>query len=475
MWKWINETLLKFENCFNRKAAFRWFTVIVIGLMLRRDDIGLSSMIRELNISPRLYETMLHFFRASSWTLEDIRREWMQIVKRSEILFREQSKPILIGDGVKQSKEAKKMPCVKKMFQESENSSKPNYIFGHMFGAIGVLIGSTEKLFCVPVSMTIQDGNAYILKWLKSDTAEDSHVVRIIREACYAASIFTPSILLLDRYFLTVPALLAWIEEEKRFGHSLLTIVTKAKSNAVAYEKPVQKTGRGRPAKKGGSIKLSSLFGEASLFTQTDVLMYGKTQSVQFLCRDLLWGKGLYHELRFVLVKYRDIKSILVCTDTSLSPEQIIRLYSYRFKIESCFREFKQVIAGFSYRFWCKSMPNLNPFLKRGDDILENMVGEKEKVHILSTVKAIEGFVMLSCIAIGIVQICSFKFSSSINASSFRWLRTRSNKVLSEATTVDFMRKSIFYMFQFSPNLHILHLIRSVQSEPPYNQDSDIA
>jgi hypothetical protein len=32
--------------------------------------------------------------------------------------------PVLVGDGVKQSKEAGKMPSVKKLFQESENSSK---------------------------------------------------------------------------------------------------------------------------------------------------------------------------------------------------------------------------------------------------------------------------------------------------------------------------------------------------------------
>ena len=203
--------------------------------------------------------------------------------------------------------------------------------------------------------------------------------------------------------------------------------------------------------------------------------MYGKMESVQFLCRDLLWRKGLYHELRFVLVKYGTIQSFLVCTDTRFSPEQIIRLYSYRFKIESCFRELKQVIAGFSYRFWCKSMPKLNRYLKRGSDILALISDEKEKRRIVSTFKAIEGFVMFSCIAMGIVQICSFRFFPQINANSFRWLRTRSNQIPSEATTVDFMRKSIFHIFQFLPDLRMARLIRSIQSESPFDPDFDIA
>ncbi len=59
---------------------------------------------------------------------------------------------ILIGDGVKQSKEAPKMPGVKRLHQGSENSSKAEYIFGHLFSAIGVLVGNHKKFFCIPLS-----------------------------------------------------------------------------------------------------------------------------------------------------------------------------------------------------------------------------------------------------------------------------------------------------------------------------------
>lgn len=475
MWEWINENILKFEKCFSRKAAFRWFVVIIIGLMLRTDHLGITSIIRELGIAPKFYETMLHFFRAQSWNLTDINRKWMQVVKKSGVLFHEESMPILVGDGVKQSKEARKMPCVKRLFQESENSSKPSYIFGHMFGAIGVLIGTTEKLFCVPISVTIQDGNKCISRWLKSSLSEESHVTTIIREACCAAAAFTPSILLLDRYFLTVPALITWLKEEQTFGDSLLTIVTKAKINAVAYENPVRKAGRGRPPVKGACVKLRDLFTDMSVFTEASVNMYGKMQTVQFLCKDFLWGKGLYHKLRFVMVTYGSVQSILVCTNTDFSAEQIIRLYSYRFKIESCFRELKQVIAGFSYHFWCKAMPKLNRFIKSGEDTLDSLVDDKGKLLILSTFKAIEGFVLFSCIALGLLQICSLRFADEINRSPLRWLRTRSNRIPSEATTADFIRNSFFRMFRFSDHLSIVRLISSLQSESLDSQDSHIA
>lgn len=41
--------------------------------------------------------------------------------------------PVYVGDGIKVSKEGKKMPGVKKLHQESENVTKPEWIRGHYF------------------------------------------------------------------------------------------------------------------------------------------------------------------------------------------------------------------------------------------------------------------------------------------------------------------------------------------------------
>ncbi|WP_092469879.1 hypothetical protein [Desulfotruncus arcticus] len=58
---------------------------------------------------------------------------------------------LLIGDGIKIAKKAERMPGVKKLHQESDNSSKPPYIFRHHFGVLGLLVGCTKKMFCVPL------------------------------------------------------------------------------------------------------------------------------------------------------------------------------------------------------------------------------------------------------------------------------------------------------------------------------------
>ena len=116
-------------------------------------------------------------------------------------------------------------------------------------------------------------------------------------------------------------------------GHQVYAVF-KAKKNCVAYREPPKKEAgqRGRPRVKGERIPLSPLFDSLELFKTTEMMLYGKRESVQYYSIDLLWGKGLYTPLRFVLVVYgtNKVKSILASTDMSLEPLDIIRLYSYR-------------------------------------------------------------------------------------------------------------------------------------------------
>ena len=195
--------------------------------------------------------------------------------------------PILIGDGVKQSKEGRKMPGVKRLHQESENSAKAEYIFGHMFGAISVLVGTVEKLFCLPLSASLQDGDKLMRKWNNEDYEPASHVVQIVRDAFSAAVVLGDSILLLDAYFFTTSLLKDMANQTLQLGRKL-TIVTRAKMSTLAYNLPVLHKGRGRPRKKGEKIKLKQLFDtEKENFIQAKVWLYGKEETVEYLCKSV--------------------------------------------------------------------------------------------------------------------------------------------------------------------------------------------
>jgi hypothetical protein len=194
---------------------------------------------------------------------------------------------------------------------------------------------------------------------------------------------------------------------------------------------------------------------------------------VEYLCLDLLWGQGLYQELRFVLVKLGGKCAVLVSTDLTLKPIDIIQLYGYRFKIECTFREIKQAIGGFSYHFWSKSMPKLKRYMKKGEvHPLEKIMNEKEQQDIRLTVKAIEGYVMCSCIAMGLLQLIAVQYSSKVPALFFRYLRTPSKAIVSEATVMVYLRKSIIYLFARNPHLYITKIIRSKQEPLDFDSDS---
>ena len=141
----INRILIQFRPCFSRKAAFDWFVVVIFGFMVRLDHHGVSSFVRWLCIKPRLYTALLSFFRTSSWQLKTIMHRWWQIVLSSCPLIKVDGRLLLAGDGIKISKEAEKMPGVKKLHQESENSGKASYIYGHHHGVIGILAGWVKK------------------------------------------------------------------------------------------------------------------------------------------------------------------------------------------------------------------------------------------------------------------------------------------------------------------------------------------
>lgn len=466
--------LTSFAACFTRKAAFAWFVAMVLGLAIRTDKLGITSVVRDLSLKPEAYTCLLHFFKADSWKLSEIRQCWYRAIRSFIPLLRETERFLLVADGVKQSKEARRMPGVKRLHQESETQTKPDTIFGHMWGGVGVLAGMTGKMACVPASLRIHDGLQDAATWERSWLSEESHVVQIIRNCCEAAQTIGHSFALMDRYFMSVPALKALREENERNSYSV-ELITKAKKSCVAYrEPPPRKPGqKGRPRVKGDCVKVAALFETMKdCFVPARIEMYGKLEDVRFYCINLLWGKTLYQPLRFVLVKMGSTHSILVSTKLDLAPETIIRLYSYRFRIETMFRELKQQIGGFAYRFWTKSLAKLSHFRKKTDPSpLASIKTEKERRNILRAVRAIEMYALVASIAMGIVQAVSLKCKAS-PVGMYRWQRTPCKEKPSEANVMHCLRRHICAVLAKPNENSILRLIQQHQTSLGDDKDS---
>ena len=474
MLQFIEKLLFEFRPCFSRTKTFDWFLVIISALLTRYDSLGVTSFIRALSLNHHLYETMLHFFRSSAYKTSKLKECWHKIVWKNAPFIKVGNRPLLIGDGCKVVKEARYMPGVKKLCQESEDSSKPQFIHGHMFGGIGAAVGNHMNSFCIPLDLTIQDGLTETAFWKKGNLSNSlSHVIQMIRNGHEITQTFeSDTYFALDRYFLTVPLLgeLCGLNESSAYR---LDIITRAKTNCTAYYKPESNPvpHRGRPRKKGNAVKLSTLFESRSNdFLKATAFMYGKEQEVEYLSLNLLWGVRLYQELQFVLVKYNNVTTILVSTDLSLDPVAIIEAYAHRFKIECMFREMKQQIHGFSYHFWNKKVPKLNKFKKKSDPDPLSTVPEDSQESILWTIDAIERFVLCSEISMGLIQLIALTPCFVERLEKQRYLRTSTQRKVSEATVAEYLRKHFFRLMSLNGHSHISRLILSLQ-EPDFMEN----
>ena len=109
------------------------------------------------------------------------------------------------------------------------------------------------------------------------------------------------------------------------------------------------------------------------------------------------------------------------------------------------FREMKQQLGGFFYHFWTKAVPKLDRYQKKGSpDPLNKVMDTKQRDHIIKTVKATEGYLLFCCIAAGILQMLCLKYEGKIKISNFRYLRTPSHSVMSEASMMEYLRRNLF-------------------------------
>ena len=255
---------------------------------------------------------------------------------------------LLIADGLKVAKEGKKMPAVKSLHQESENNSKAPFIMGHSFQVLGLLVqGAVGQFFCVPLASRIHEG----LVWSNRDarTLLDKLVGLFLPIADHLSR---KAILIADAYYASKKVIKPLLRE----GHHLVTRV-RITTRAYHPAPPAKKPKRGRPKFYGQKVLLRNYFARPQDFVTAPSPVYGEKQvCIQYLCKDLLW-RPVGQMVRFVLVRHPSRgRMILMSTQTTLDPLDIIRIYGYRFKIEVSFKQALHTLGTYAYHFWMKQM-----------------------------------------------------------------------------------------------------------------------
>ena len=122
--QWWNLTCQLRSAC-ARTRTFLWMSLCLAGMTVRRDLLGVTSIVRALGLEPACYDRLLDLFHSSALNLDKLTCAWCALVFRLDPgILRVNGRPVLVGDGIKVAKAGRKMPGVKKLHQQSESNNK---------------------------------------------------------------------------------------------------------------------------------------------------------------------------------------------------------------------------------------------------------------------------------------------------------------------------------------------------------------
>jgi hypothetical protein len=406
----LEQIMLEMRPAFTREATFEWFVLLLWGVLLTTQPPAVTSYINALGLSESHYYQSLHWFHSSAFRVEQLCYQWSQWLEQHPMTHRLNEQRVYVGDGIKVGKEGLKMPGVKGLHQESEDVSKPEWLRGHYFSAFGLLLCSAKALFAVPIIIQMHDG----IEAIEEDA--DGTLVDKMATLCVQFAV-QGSYVLLDAYYATSNVL-------QPFREYSLHLLSRVRISTVASAPfcPVPgKHGRGRPRKWGTTLKLRELFAPLAECDKVSVSLYGQPVTVHYQCFYLNWDSASDLVL-FVLSQLPNGKQlILISSDITLSGQQVIEAYSWRFKIEVTFRTLIHLLGGFCYRFWLKAMPRASRWPKS-----LRLAEHSEQFHaqVTKKVEAFERFVTLNTIAIGLLQVLALEMPQQVWQHFPVWFRT---------------------------------------------------
>jgi hypothetical protein len=436
LWLVLWDNLSFLRPAFNRKRTFLWFTTCIIGIIVRKDMAGVTSIVRSLGLRCEFYDRLLDFFHSNAVNRNLLAKLWTKLVITTcgDLLLRHNGRLIVLGDGIKAPKCGKKMPGVKKLHQQSESNTKPPFIYGHSCQAIALVAGALETFFAIPLVSKIHEGVVFTNRDKRTLLDKMMNMIKSV-------VLTEPYYFIADAYYASKTTINHLVKD----GHNHL--ITRVRSNAVGFSNAELKKGktRGRKAIYGKKILLRKLFDDNELFSEINSPVYGeKNIKIQYRFSDLYW-RSTGRMVRFVAVKHPIRGSIiLMTTDLSLNPADVIRLYGIRFKIEVSFKQAVYTIGTYAYHFF---MPEMAPRKNKSGNQYVHMKSREYRQAIVRKLRAYHCHLLVGCIAHGLVQILSLKHHKLIWNVFGSWIRTIRPGVLPSEQVVTIAMKNTLSEF----------------------------
>jgi len=412
LWNYWWNLVCDIRSVCAQTRTFLWMALCLAGMATRKELLGVTSIVRALGLEPACYDRLLDFFHSPALDLRKLTCAWCALVFRAHPgILRVNGRPVLAGDGIKVAKAGRKMPGVKKLHQQSESNTKPEYIFGHSCQTVAVLTQALSSVFALPLACRIHEGTVFSNR--DHRTLLDKMILLID-----SLRIQEPFYFVADAYYATgniVRGLLAHgnhlVTQRKKQQRGLLpgNAPTPAPSAAQGQTGKVWQEDQSRSAAEGG----------------------GSTPA-----QPRLWREGCDPEVpgrRFIVASGRYPRPL--CRGTPYSarrhPADVYRPHPLAtghhpnlwpaIQIEVSFKQALRVIGAYAYHFWMAAMTPLrrvsgNQHLHRKSADYRNAVRRK--------IAAYHRHIQLGLIAQGLLQILSAIQPNLVWQSFGSWIRT---------------------------------------------------
>ena len=112
-------------------------------------------------------------------------------------------------------------------------------------------------------------------------------------------------------------------------------------------------------------------------------------------------------------------------TDLAMSPLDVIRLYGWRFKIESGFKQAIHTLGAYAYHFWMRAM---TPIRRGSGNQHLHRKTDKYRQQVQRKLAAYERHIQIGLIAQGLLQYLALTFPHAVWRNFASYLRTANTK-----------------------------------------------
>jgi len=339
--------LMEFRHLFT-KPNWLYFQSYIFALMIVTGNKCVTRLKQASIFADRSLSSFQRFLTQYKWDLTEV------LKGMSKLLIKE------IGDQMKIygsylvaldtfliAKSSKKMIGVQKWKDHSSNPDRGEYITGHHWAIAGFISSFLDRFLCWPMVCRLICGEKEPFLFIATQDGKlrrgriwDVAVALVHQIATFIGEASLRVVA--DAYFSKAP----FINPLLKAG---VHLISRLRWDAVGWDDPPPYKGRGRPPKKGEKWKLADLI---KIFPpkQIQIKLYGKIHQIRYVVRDV-WLRDVAKKVRVVVIQSRGNPILLLSTDLTLTPVQIITIYSSRFTLEIAIRDLKGHFGIGAYQF----------------------------------------------------------------------------------------------------------------------------